>query len=59
MIGALETISKIAKAWYGRLTALHFLEVHSCQPSLVLLISCGKCCVCKLREAAETCCDVY
>ena len=24
VIGALETISKIAKAWYGRLTASHF-----------------------------------
>ena len=26
----------------------------SCQPSLVLLTSCGKCCVSKLREVAET-----
>ena len=24
VIGALETITKIAKAWYGRLTASHF-----------------------------------
>ena len=27
----------------GGLVCLTYLEVHSCQPSLVLLISCGKC----------------
>ena len=51
VIGALGTISKKAKFWYVCLT---FLEVFSCQPSLVLLTSCGKCCVSKLREVAET-----
>ena len=50
--GALGTITKNAKAGYGRLrVCLTFLEVHSCHPSLVLPISCGKCIV---WEAAET-----
>ena len=34
-------------------SAWHFWK-HSCQPSLILLISYEKCCVSKLQEAAET-----
>ena len=50
--GALGTITNNAKAGYGRLrVCLTFLEVHSCQPSLALPISCGKCIV---WEAAES-----
>ena len=50
--GALGTIMNNARAAYGRLrVCLTFLEVHSCHPSLVLPISCGKCIV---WEAAET-----
>lgn len=42
------------KAWYGRLLCLTVLDEHSCWPSLVLLKSCGKRCLSKLREAAES-----
>ena len=51
VIGALETICK-SLVW--EVDCLTFLEVHSCQSFFVLLISCRKCCVSKLREAAET-----
>ena len=47
-------LSQNCKSLVWEVDCLTFLEVHSCQPSLVLLISCIKCCVSKLREAAET-----
>ena len=37
----------------GGYVCLTVLDEHSCWPSLVLLTSCGKRCLSKLREAAE------
>ena len=50
VIGALRTMSKNEKAWYGRLGLPGILEVHSCQPSVVLIISCGKCWIVSLSN---------
>ena len=45
VIGVLGTVSKNAKVWHKKLSLPEFIpEVHSCQPSLALLTSCGKCC---------------
>lgn len=52
VIGTLSP--RMKKAWYGRLLCLTVLDEHSCWPSLVLLTSCGKRCLSKLREAAES-----
>ena len=38
----------------GGYVCLTVLDEHSCWPSLVLLTSCGKRCLSKLREAAES-----
>ena len=43
VIGALKN----CKSLIWEFDCLTFVEVHSCQSSLVLLISYGKCCVCK------------
>ena len=56
VIGALETILKSAKASYERLSLLDIFgsALQLAILGIVLLISCGTCCVSKLREAAET-----
>ena len=57
VIGALGTISKNAKAWYERFILPDIFgsaELSDCQPSMVLLKSCGKCSVSMLQVVAET-----
>ena len=53
VIGALETISKNANAWPGRLSLPDaFGSAQKSAMIQVLLISCGKCFVSKLRKAS-------
>ena len=47
VIGALGSITKSAKTWFGKLD-VRSLEVYNYQPFLELLTCCGKCCVSKL-----------
>ena len=54
VIGALVSISKGAKIWFGKLMYLTSLEVYNYRPSLELLTCYGKCCASKLRGVAET-----
>ena len=48
----LKLFRRMQRSGMGGWVCLTFLEVHSCQLSFVLLISCGKCCVAKLRKAS-------
>ena len=48
----LKLSRRMQRPGMGGWVCLAFLELHNCQLSLLLLISCGKCCVSKLRKAS-------
>ena len=54
VIGALGSISKGAKTWFGKLDVPDFLGSVQYRTFLELLTCCRKCCVSKLRGVAET-----